>query len=192
MILQHQPLSCRLPLPHKELERLKPRTLRVLFFDPTPIYNKLEAAAMGDPFKRTNHINPYTIFPQDIKHFCACGCGQLLTGRKTRWASEECSSFAYNVQRIISGHPSIYIPYVLKYYGHLCTACGDMDQKLEIDHIIPVWAGGGLCWLSNLRPLCISCHKQKTKADYQLHNDADQPNLIARNEAISRNTLFNL
>lgn len=34
----------------------------------------------------------------------------------------------------------------------------------EMDHIIPVSEGGGMCDLSNLRTLCIPCHKRETAA----------------------------
>jgi 5-methylcytosine-specific restriction protein A len=34
----------------------------------------------------------------------------------------------------------------------------------QADHIVPVVEGGGQCDLSNLRTLCIPCHKQETKA----------------------------
>jgi 5-methylcytosine-specific restriction endonuclease McrA len=31
-----------------------------------------------------------------------------------------------------------------------------------IDHIIPVWRGGGLADMDNLQTLCFACHKEKT------------------------------
>ena len=34
----------------------------------------------------------------------------------------------------------------------------------EIDHIVPVVEGGGLCSLDNLRVLCAVCHRKETKA----------------------------
>jgi 5-methylcytosine-specific restriction endonuclease McrA len=34
----------------------------------------------------------------------------------------------------------------------------------ECDHILPVVEGGGHCTISNLRTLCIPCHKAETKA----------------------------
>lgn len=34
----------------------------------------------------------------------------------------------------------------------------------EMDHIIPVSEGGGLCGLDNLRTLCVPCHKAETAA----------------------------
>ena len=34
----------------------------------------------------------------------------------------------------------------------------------EMDHIIPVSEGGGLCGLDNLRTLCVPCHRAETRA----------------------------
>lgn len=36
------------------------------------------------------------------------------------------------------------------------------ERLWDIDHIIPVSMGGGLCDLSGLRTLCLKCHKQVT------------------------------
>jgi 5-methylcytosine-specific restriction endonuclease McrA len=33
----------------------------------------------------------------------------------------------------------------------------------EVDHILPVWKGGGGCGLDNLQTLCVPCHRQVTK-----------------------------
>lgn len=38
-----------------------------------------------------------------------------------------------------------------------------VGQPYEIDHIVPVVEGGGLCGPENYRTLCIPCHKQETK-----------------------------
>ena len=34
----------------------------------------------------------------------------------------------------------------------------------DADHIVPVVAGGGECDLSNIRTLCIRCHREVTAA----------------------------
>ena len=48
-----------------------------------------------DPYKRVqNHLRMTDLFPIRKDGFCACGCGKKLTGRRTRWASQECSSNA--------------------------------------------------------------------------------------------------
>lgn len=33
----------------------------------------------------------------------------------------------------------------------------------DVDHIVPVFEGGGQCGLENLQTLCIPCHKRKTQ-----------------------------
>lgn len=45
----------------------------------------------------------------------------------------------------------------------ICALCGKSDPRWEMDHIIPVSQGGGLCELSNYQTLCGSCHHQKTQ-----------------------------
>jgi len=47
------------------------------------------------------------------------------------------------------------------YYGHKLPELigfGSVGHFWEMDHIIPVSEGGGLCSLHNLRTLCIPCH----------------------------------
>ena len=34
----------------------------------------------------------------------------------------------------------------------------------DADHIVPVAAGGGECDLSNMRTLCLKCHRARTEA----------------------------
>ena len=41
--------------------------------------------------------------------------------------------------------------------GYRCTACG-AASRLEVDHIVPVAAGGEAYDPDNLRTLCRSCH----------------------------------
>lgn len=38
------------------------------------------------------------------------------------------------------------------------------NNPFDIDHLIPVCEGGGLCNLDGLRTLCKPCHKKETKA----------------------------
>ena len=170
MQLQIQPIQCRQPLPYKEVEReILPHRLRVMFFDPSLQYECMEAVGHGDCFRRVNSLNMEVLFPQVEKKVCACGCGGKLQGRRSRWATEDCSKFALGVYWIICGQIQRSGNYIFQYYGYACRNCGDMNAELHIDHIIPVYAGGGACWLSNLQPLCIDCHKEKTKNDRKLY-----------------------
>ena len=168
-MLEMPPISCRQPLPVKELEYEHTAVfLRVLYFDPAPVYERMaqNPRASVSPFKRINSIFMADMFPTVEPGVCACGCGGKCTGRRTRWATKECSQFALRVYWIICGvSDKGYSNFIYHYWGYGCTDCAETGIDTQIDHIIPVHAGGGLCWLSNLRPLCIPCHKEKTKAD---------------------------
>lgn len=156
----------------KELEELKPAFERVLFFNPSEVFARMGAAEHGDRFKRINRLNMAVLFPKTEGRYCDCGCGVMLTGRRSRWATEDCKTFALGVYWILCGKLDGYERYIYRYYGHACKACGIMYEDMHIDHITPVFAGGGGCWLSNFQLLCIDCHKKKTKADYKLYRNA--------------------
>lgn len=136
---------------------------RVLFFDPAEIYSRLKI----EPFARhqlPEHIGMQLMFPKQEAKVCSCGCGKELTGRRTRWATDECAHFAVDVYRIIYGQPDVIKFYLKKYHGHKCK-CGRV-RKMKVDHIVPVKHGGGGCWLSNYQFLCHACHVQKTNTDF--------------------------
>lgn len=44
---------------------------------------------------------------------------------------------------------------------HACTCCGATGVRLEVDHVIPLSAGGDNR-LDNLRSLCLPCHRNRT------------------------------
>ena len=134
-----------------------------MFFDPTLIYEKL--GSLFDPHKRIQKGDfPIDMFFPKIEGLCACGCGKVLSGRRTVWASSDCSNFAYDIRAIILGY-STYKKYVWRYFGKNCIKCGT-NEKVYYDHIIPVKHGGGSCWLSNFQPLCKLCHNKKTNEDF--------------------------
>lgn len=47
---------------------------------------------------------------------------------------------------------------VLERDGHRCLACGTTGVRFEVDHIVPLAAGGSNA-LVNLRTLCALCHR---------------------------------
>lgn len=168
MKLQIQPEQCRQPLQHRELPNELPAHVeRVMFFNPLPVYTRMSEAGHGSCYRRVNSINMAVLFPTVEAAVCACGCGQRLQGRSRRWASVDCTKFALAVYWIIAGRSSVYSYYLWVYnnYTVACVGCGIMGADYEVDHIWPVFAGGGLCWLGNLQQLCIDCHKAKTKRD---------------------------
>lgn len=168
--MELQPESCRLPLPKKEIIHNEwivsehPEYIeyyeRVLFFDPTEIYKRIKI----DPFKRIHSISITTFFP-DIPGKCSCGCGLDLPARRSRFATENCSRFAWAVRNIICNAYQMPGKFITKYSGNGCDECKDAPGH-ELDHIIGVKHGGGGCWLSNYRWLCKKCHRNKTNIDF--------------------------
>ena len=47
--------------------------------------------------------------------------------------------------------------------GHACVNCGgtSASRTLEVDHVVPLSAGGAPFDLSNLRTLCRHCHTRR-------------------------------
>ena len=56
---------------------------------------------------------------------------------------------------------------LLKDYKNRCAICNVKAKDYEIDHIVPLSAGGSND-IENLQPLCKDCHKQKTKEEKEL------------------------
>ena len=49
--------------------------------------------------------------------------------------------------------------------GYRCRACGKAAGRFEVDHIIPLAAGGAPFDLENTQTLCRPCHFQKSTLD---------------------------
>jgi len=167
-----QPLCCREPLPIKKLYKIRggyPNVVkRILFYDPKQQFENIKL--LGDSFKRHQiskiNFNMLDLFPSLPNKLCSCGCGNELIGKRRRWATKECEKFGFYVFSILCGRLHEIRICLRSYYGgDVCVDCGSTNCGIEIDHIIPVHKGGGCCWLSNLKPLCIDCHKNKTKND---------------------------
>lgn len=182
-----QPAWCRAPLPEKELQLKRQRDLlgerryrdaevleRVLRFDPSKIF--LRVGEHIDPYLRIQEVNMMQLWPKRKR--CACGCNRILKGRRTRWATENCSMFAVAVFGIIKGYPDVIAHYISVYYGgRKCHGCNRTESQileqddirahaLELDHIRPVKHGGGGAWLTNYQLLCGKCHQNKTNQDF--------------------------
>lgn len=175
-----QLLSCRQPLPARPVKlrgRYAAVVLRVLAYDPAPAYARI--AATLNPMQRVQtraNLSLALLFPKQGNGTCDCGCGTVLTGRQRRWAAPACAEFAWWVYAVIAGRRDETRRCLKAYYGTACVLCGDIPMKqkarrkrpssaIEWDHIVPVHQGGGGCWLSNWRPLCNACHKEKTRQD---------------------------
>lgn len=173
------------PLPHKEIQFTNwyaekhpnkiPVLKRVLFFDPAPLYQKVEHKL--HPNKRHQGIQMEDIFPKQTEPLCACGCGgvpkhgtdKLKDGTQKswhlKWASDACQSFANDVLSIMNNYFGKPAHYIDLYYGHVCSECPETNM-LELDHIVGVKHGGGACWLSNYKWRCKTCHNKKTNKDF--------------------------
>lgn len=145
---------------------------RILFFDPTNIPNVYDVR----PFQRHQPLSMYQLWPK-LDGICGCGCGRELTGRRTRWATDECEKFAVAIRFIVAGYFDTIKKYLRLYHGWECKNCGCQDKGhnmgkngvvawIKIDHIIPVKLGGGACWLSNYQLICHDCHVGKTNKDF--------------------------
>lgn len=167
-LFEVQPKECREPLPQKLLSsNLRDCYIRVLYFDPTPVYERI--GHLIDPYKRIQSICIERMFPNEDKRVCACGCGVFLEGRRTRWANDGCSEFGRCVSGIISGNSQMIRSFLYDYYGYVCFKCDEHESmliSLEADHTIGVKHGGGGSWLSNYKYLCKGCHREKTNEDF--------------------------
>lgn len=99
---------------------------------------------------------------------CSCGCGALLTGRRRKWATDQCSTAAYREFAIVAGYSHYVRTAVFERDKGVCAACGVLastsrwGNDWDADHIVPVHQGGGGCGLDNYQTLCKPCHKEKT------------------------------
>jgi len=105
------------------------------------------------------------LFPL-IKGKCACGCGNLLTGRKRKWFSKQCMLTSLHQFYIIKGDNSAIRENLYSIESGFCRECGVFDSKWQADHILPVCKGGGACGIDNFQTLCVDCHKSKTSNLY--------------------------
>lgn len=174
-----QPPECRKPL---ELPinavNWKPIVKRVFFFDPTPLYERINEANKLNPYQRQCTVSMTFLF-QNNDNKCACGCGVELIGRRKRWASKECSDFSYNVFAIISGYTNTLRAFRSAYIGgYRCEVCNEPEiyEPVELDHIYPVKFGGGGGWLSNYQFKCKKCHREKTNKDFGFKEHKTTPN----------------
>jgi 5-methylcytosine-specific restriction endonuclease McrA len=165
-----QPSWCRKPLDliNNNAIILNPIVKRVFFFDPTHIYDKINQKNLLNPYQRRCSVPMSELF-EDKNGKCACGCGKQLEGRRKRWTTDECNSFANMVFQIISGDATTLRMLRSRYAGgYNCEICGmnDYNEVIELDHIFPVKFGGGGGWLSNYQFKCKKCHREKTNADF--------------------------
>jgi hypothetical protein len=162
------------------LVNIHENTKKVVLFDPSEIYSRITF----DKFKRRQSFGIGTLFPNE-KGFCACGCGEALTGRQTRWKSENCQKVPLGVLYVLNGDTDYIGRLMQTYLPHRCSSCdcenylieskkigwggreiiNHSASGLQVDHILAVQNGGSGTWLGNYQFLCHRCHSVKTKRD---------------------------
>lgn len=90
-------------------------------------------------------------------------CGKVVPKGCRTWCSDACVKLFK-----IRCDPGTAAGFVAQRDRFICQICGfDCSSRrgsanYEIDHIIPVCEGGGLCDTDNLRLLCRMCHQRQT------------------------------
>ena len=168
LLFDTQPEWCRHVLDIstiKNFNKLHNNMKRLVAFDPTEAYKRIDQANAIDPFKRYNSVTIGLLFPKQDK-ICSCGCGTKLTGRQTVWAGD-CHAMALNVQSVVSCHSHI-LTICRLIFGSDCVICGSIETHSthELDHKYPVKFGGAGGWLSNYEFKCKECHRAKTNKDF--------------------------
>lgn len=119
-----------------------------------------------DPFKRYQRdYGMHDMYPSKLDGTCACGCGEKLTGRRTRWATPICVDEPLRLYSIVKGDTTAIRAELYRMDAGACRMCGVISDEWHADHIVPVHKGGGGCDIDNLQTLCIPCHKDKTLID---------------------------
>ncbi len=86
---------------------------------------------------------------------CAWCHGPVPRGKRTRCGKKICDEMLFQSQSW-----GRCIAVAMRKAGWKCAKCG--GGAMEVDHKVPV-SLGGTGDQSNLRPLCIPCHKKATK-----------------------------
>lgn len=113
------------------------------------------------------------LFPIRQDKTCACGCGTILTGRQTKWASKLCLRASLTQFYIIKGDTSVIREELFKIDKGVCRLCNCYHPYWQADHIKSVIEGGGASPLDNFQTLCPICHQHKTRLLYAIPNGSD-------------------
>jgi len=160
-----------------DLSEINPRFRRLFQFDPTPVYEAISDKI--NAYQRNNYVPMEWVFPSNEEKICRCGCGAKCEGRRSSWATEECSIFGRQVLCILIGKADFIKVALNEVYDYRCCKCGkcsdDIPAKpsqygmictpIHLEHTLPVHQGGGACWLSNFTFMCVDCHKIKSKSE---------------------------
>ena len=132
----------------------------------------LKIRGLHDPFKRTFPSSQiHTLLNDKDSPLCECGCGKSkrLNGSGTptgRFANQTCAEIVYTAAYYLGNPGPQVTEFLINVRGEKCEHCENTEGKyFELDHIVEVNEGGGMCWIDNFQILCPSCHKKKT-AEY--------------------------
>jgi len=171
-LFDNQPPECRQKLDIskvRDFDKLHEQMQKLVLYDPSEVYERLDKLKSINPFKRFNSIGMCFIFPPKGNGICSCGCGKQLTGRQSVWGGSICRRFPLNIQAVLSGH-SLLRSICTNIFSSDCVDCGisEWESKAvhELDHICPVKLGGGCSWLNNYEFRCKTCHRKKTNKDF--------------------------
>lgn len=87
-------------------------------------------------------------------------CGRALVSRRTPYCSRKCR-WKFHGHYFWDSARS----YVLLRDRYTCQVCGTRTRarSLDVDHIVEIADGGAALEYSNLRTVCRSCHREKTR-----------------------------
>jgi len=126
----------------------------------------MKDAGVHDPYQRQCKWRAVYDYHREPNGLCDCGCEQANIAGK-RFASSKCATVFYDVAEMIARQGKTLLLFLAKLRGPRCERCGHEPRilgSLEIDHILEVAEGGGMCWIDNYQLLCSNCHKAKTSA----------------------------
>lgn len=119
----------------------------------------MEAVVLADPaaayLRRINTLTIRRVLCRPANH--CTWCSSACIPPRSSWCSKSCIDEA-----LLYTSDSAMSRFVWKRDSGLCVLCGSPGS--EVDHIVPVIRGGGLCDDSNLRVLCFACHLKFTVA----------------------------
>jgi len=169
--------ACTLEVPkwrdmHREIDT-RPLHDRMISLGHEAI-KRIKAQGLHDPYRRNTtweqiyHVFYKASLPASLgdNYACGCGCGRVTSRASDQFATSDCKEVVYRVSEMIANPGRRLTKFICEHVND-STACQHCQQdqrvsELELDHILEVNEGGGMCWLENFQVLCRQCHRAKT------------------------------